>query len=157
MTKTDIVWYVYNFSFLLTTRAVPLSLTESVIDKFNYFPISNAQHINHYYTFPLPLWDPLLHVSMALIVFPSPANRLRLFDVDCAFPFILNNSIKCSTQNVSLLLLILYALNANHVQFKSENLQIINIRKSAVLVYLVINSSKKFHQMRKALSSSIIF
>ena len=54
------------------------------------------------------------------------------------------------------MLLILYALNANHVQFKSENLQINNIRKSAVLVYLVINSSKHFHQIREALSSSLI-
>ena len=63
----------------------------------------------------------------------------------------LNTNTKCISPAFDIILL--YALNANHVQFKSENLQITNIRKSAVLVYLVINSSKHFYQIRKGKSS----
>ena len=95
---------------------------------------------------------PMLHVSMALIV--SALNYLML---NVLFLSLSIEQFFEYKMYLSLWLLILYALNANHVQFKSENLQIINIRKSAVLVYLVINSSKNVHQIRKALSSSIIF
>lgn len=113
MSKTDIFdiyKHTSEFFFAAIEKQYPLSLTESVIDKFNYFPIKNAQTHEPLLYLSSPSLDSLLTCIRSYNCWFSFIYLAWNWMLNISFHFLLNNVMKCwiQIQNVSLLLLILY-------------------------------------------------